>query len=206
MTEIADEKAGIIKPGVPVVSAPQNDEALTKITAVAAQRGTRLILAGRDWPYRRESFSLASQQFKTWPIKNEGDGFDWQGLRFEIPLLGAHQIENAVVAVAAAAELRAQGFNISPDAIQRGLKTVQWPGRFEVITDRVSGKTILLDCAHNRDSAAKLVEAAKMMQDHPMSLQMRYLQTLVEVASEKNSTTIFPIPIDLIEMFMKKKG
>ena len=55
-------------------------------------------------------------------------------------------------------------------------------------------------------SAAKLVEAAKMMQDHPMSLQMRYLQTLVEVASEKNSTTIFPIPIDLIEMFMKKKG
>lgn len=55
-------------------------------------------------------------------------------------------------------------------------------------------------------SAQKLVDAAKMMQDHPMSLQMRYLQTLVEVSSEKNSTTIFPIPIDLIEMFMKKKG
>lgn len=54
-------------------------------------------------------------------------------------------------------------------------------------------------------SAEKLVDAATMMQDHPMSLQLRYLQTLVEVAAEKNSTTIFPVPIDLVEMFMKKK-
>ena len=55
-------------------------------------------------------------------------------------------------------------------------------------------------------SAAKLVDAAKMMEGHPMGLQLRYLQTLVEVAAEKNSTTIFPIPIDLIEMFFKKKA
>ncbi|MBI4124306.1 MAG: slipin family protein [Deltaproteobacteria bacterium] len=53
-------------------------------------------------------------------------------------------------------------------------------------------------------AAAKLVEAAKLMQDHPMSLQMRYLQTLVEVAAEKNSTTLFPIPIDLIKPFLEK--
>lgn len=53
-------------------------------------------------------------------------------------------------------------------------------------------------------AAAKLVEAAKLMQDHPMSLQMRYLQTLVEVAAEKNSTTLFPIPIDLIKPFLDK--
>ncbi|MBI2982151.1 MAG: slipin family protein [Deltaproteobacteria bacterium] len=53
-------------------------------------------------------------------------------------------------------------------------------------------------------SAAKLVEAAKMMENNPMSLQMRYLQTLVEVSSEKNSTTIFPIPIDLLSPFIKK--
>jgi regulator of protease activity HflC (stomatin/prohibitin superfamily) len=54
-------------------------------------------------------------------------------------------------------------------------------------------------------SATKLVDAAKLMEPHPMSLQMRYLQTLVEVAAEKNSTTLFPIPIDLIEVFLKKK-
>ena len=54
-------------------------------------------------------------------------------------------------------------------------------------------------------AAQKLVEAAKEMQDHPMSLQMRYLQTLVEIVGDKSSTTIFPIPIDLLEPFFKKR-
>src|SRR3989338_8928030 len=53
-------------------------------------------------------------------------------------------------------------------------------------------------------AAAKLVDAAKLMGDHPMALQLRYLQTLVEVAAEKNSTTQFPIPIDLIKPFLEK--
>lgn len=53
-------------------------------------------------------------------------------------------------------------------------------------------------------SAVKLVEAAKIMQDHPIALQLRYLQTLREVATENNSTTLFPIPIDIMEAFMKK--
>ncbi|OGQ05268.1 MAG: hypothetical protein A2W61_08420 [Deltaproteobacteria bacterium RIFCSPLOWO2_01_44_7] len=53
-------------------------------------------------------------------------------------------------------------------------------------------------------AAAKLVDAAKLMGDHPMALQLRYLQTLVEVAAEKNSTTLFPIPIDLIKPFLEK--
>ena len=53
-------------------------------------------------------------------------------------------------------------------------------------------------------AAAKLVEAADLMAPNPMSLQLRYLQTLREVASEKNSTTLFPIPIDLIKPFLSK--
>jgi len=53
-------------------------------------------------------------------------------------------------------------------------------------------------------AAAKLVEAAKMMESHPMALQMRYLQTLSEIATENNSTTLFPIPIDLLNVFAKK--
>jgi hypothetical protein len=53
-------------------------------------------------------------------------------------------------------------------------------------------------------AAGKLVEAAKLMGEHPMALQMRYLQTLVEVAAENNSTTLFPVPIDLMKPFMDK--
>lgn len=57
-------------------------------------------------------------------------------------------------------------------------------------------------------ASQKLADAATVIETHPVALQLRYLQTLTEIASEKNSTTIFPIPIDLISMFldaMKKK-
>lgn len=54
-------------------------------------------------------------------------------------------------------------------------------------------------------AAQKMVDAAALMESHPMSLQLRYLQTLREISAEKNSTTLFPIPIDLIDMFLKKK-
>jgi regulator of protease activity HflC (stomatin/prohibitin superfamily) len=54
-------------------------------------------------------------------------------------------------------------------------------------------------------AAEKLTQAAAMMSKEPMSLQLRYLQTLVDVASEHNSTTIFPIPIDLIKMFLDRE-
>ncbi len=54
-----------------------------------------------------------------------------------------------------------------------------------------------------QQAATKLAEAAKIIGDHPMALQLRYLQTLIEVGAEKNSTTIFPIPIDLFKPFLK---
>jgi regulator of protease activity HflC (stomatin/prohibitin superfamily) len=53
-------------------------------------------------------------------------------------------------------------------------------------------------------AAQKMVDAAALMEEHPISLQLRYLQTLREIAAEKNSTTLFPIPIDLIDVFLKK--
>ncbi len=55
-----------------------------------------------------------------------------------------------------------------------------------------------------RQAASVLAEAAGMMEMHPVAIQLRYLQTLIEVASENNSTTIFPVPIDLIAAFTKK--
>jgi len=54
-------------------------------------------------------------------------------------------------------------------------------------------------------AAARLAEAAVIIAKEPTALQLRYLQTLVEVAAEKNSTTIFPIPIDLLSPFLKKE-
>jgi regulator of protease activity HflC (stomatin/prohibitin superfamily) len=54
-------------------------------------------------------------------------------------------------------------------------------------------------------AATKIVEAAKLMEEHPVAVQLRYLQTLREIATENNSTTLFPIPIDFLQAFMPKK-
>ena len=54
-------------------------------------------------------------------------------------------------------------------------------------------------------ASEKLAQAAQVLAAEPMSLQLRYLQTLTEIAAEKNSTTIFPVPIDLIKMFLEKR-
>jgi len=61
----------------------------------------------------------------------------------------------------------------------------------------------IINAAGEQQAAEKLVQAACMMEPHPMALQMRYLQTLVDIASENNSTTVFPLPIDMIRMFAK---
>jgi regulator of protease activity HflC (stomatin/prohibitin superfamily) len=53
-------------------------------------------------------------------------------------------------------------------------------------------------------ASQKLSDAAEIMEKHPTALQLRYLQTLTEVAAENNSTTLFPIPIDFLKVFMDK--
>ena len=147
LAKIAAEKSGIIKAGAPVVTSPQQPEAEEAIAAAAHERGSQLIRVGIDWRYYREKFSLESQSFNAWKINHPPTHFD-------LPLLGEHQIENAVTAIAVVDELRGQGFKISDEALHDGIANVQWAGRFEVLRD---GKTIILDCAHNRDSMRRLV-------------------------------------------------
>jgi dihydrofolate synthase/folylpolyglutamate synthase len=147
LAKIATEKSGIIHAGAPAVSSPQQPEAEEAVAAAALERGSRLIRVGIDWRYYRERFSLENQSFTAWKVNHPP-------LHFDLPLLGEHQIENAVTAIAVLDELRGQGFKISDEALYEGIASVQWAGRFEVFRD---GKTIILDCAHNRDSMRRLV-------------------------------------------------
>lgn len=64
----------------------------------------------------------------------------------------------------------------------------------------------VIHAAGEFQAAAKLAEAAEIIEEHPMALQLRLLQTLTEVGSDKNSTIIFPVPIDLISQFLDKMG
>jgi dihydrofolate synthase/folylpolyglutamate synthase len=149
LTEIAGEKAGIIKPGLPVVTSPQDEEALQMIEQVAHERGSSLIQVGRDILYEGISHSLEGQSIRVWSPDENPDN----PLILSIPLLGANQAANAVTAYAALEIFNHKGLNINQDAIRHGFSKAFWPGRFEIVQQ---SPPVILDCAHNRDSAQKL--------------------------------------------------
>jgi dihydrofolate synthase/folylpolyglutamate synthase len=78
---------------------------------------------------------------------------EWVPPKFEIPLLGHHQVVNAAVAYASLSEARARGLEIEERAIREGFRTAAWPGRFQILAQHPA---VVVDSAHNRDSALKL--------------------------------------------------
>jgi len=162
LSDIAAEKAGIIKPGVPVVLAPQQGEAEHVVERIAAERAAPLIKVGRDWLYAPGGHDLEHQHLFIWSaaeqplmdafVESAGDE-EWVPPRYEIPLLGHHQVVNAAVAYAALRVLRQGGLDLTEEAVQRGFRQVRWPGRFQVLS---SDPAVVIDSAHNRDSALKL--------------------------------------------------
>jgi len=144
LAEIAGEKAGIIKAGVPIVSAPQVDEALEVLERIATQKNSPLILVGRDVKYERLTSSLDGQELAVSDQQS--------AVRLGIPLLGAHQIENAAIAYTA---LKTSRIPISDEPIRKGFAQVKWPARFEILRRE---PPVVIDSAHNRDSARRLRE------------------------------------------------
>jgi dihydrofolate synthase/folylpolyglutamate synthase len=148
LAQIAREKAGIIKPGVPVVSSPQKEEALKVLEEVAAERGCDFTLVGREYTYKAGDHSLDGQSFE---VINAGEGSE-EPLILSIPLLGAHQVENAVTAFAA---IQKSGFDLNDAQIAQGFAQVYWPCRFEIASRE---PTVIFDSAHNEDAFVRLTE------------------------------------------------
>lgn len=126
--EIARTKAGIFKPGSPAVCAyGQPDDALEAIRAVRpdVQVARRAEDARCDWA---------------------GVHFTWMGQRYDVPLLGPHQVQNACTALQAVQALRARGWVIPPDAVAAGLARARIPGRMEVLRQN---PCVLVDGGHN---------------------------------------------------------
>ncbi len=153
LTAIAGEKAGIIKPGVPVVCAPQVEEAQVVIERVAQERASPLTRVGSDVQYECVSHSLHGQSIQVWEQGQPGDA-----VTLKIPFLGDHQAANAATAYTALKIYRERGNAVSAEAIERGFAEAFWPGRFEIVQQR---PPVVLDCAHNRDSALKLRETVE---------------------------------------------
>lgn len=162
IAEIAAEKAGIIKPGVPVVLASQTAEALKVLLTIAEQNKSAVTLVGKDYLYVPVSHTLDSQSVHIWSSDEQSNmdqfidgipGNSWIPELFDIPLLGAHQLENVTTAYSVLKTLQNDDPGITNEAIRVGFQKVIWPCRFDIISRE---PLIILDSAHNRDSALKL--------------------------------------------------
>ena len=152
LSEIAGEKGGIIKCSIPVISAPQDEEALAVLETIAHDREAPLsvvesrALPGRDWWYRSVEVQLDGQVFQAGRVGQ-------QGARYFLPLLGLYQVINSTVALAALSVVQEMVPALSDEAIKAGVAAVSWPGRFQILSRRPA---LVVDGAHNADSANRL--------------------------------------------------
>jgi dihydrofolate synthase/folylpolyglutamate synthase len=158
LREIALEKAGIMKPGVPVVIGLQEADVLAALVAHAARVGAPALVRDRDWT-----------------IAPNGDGLryvDRQG-SVDLPapaLTGAHQIDNAGIAVAV---MRASGLAVPNQAIAAGLASAVWPARLQRLTGSLAASLpadweLWLDGGHNPGGGVILAEHLRGWSDRPV--------------------------------------
>lgn len=143
LAKITRTKAGILKPGAVMVTGRQQPEVIETLKAVCEEKKNQLIIANPDQAVVKKS-TLEEQVFT------------YDGLSVTIHLAGAHQIDNAVLAIEAARQLRGFGFAISDEQIAAGMAKTVWNGRFTRIGREPD---FLVDGAHNPDAARRLKEA-----------------------------------------------
>lgn len=151
---IAGEKAGIVKPGRPVVCGTMPDDARDVIRQTAARQRCAFLNAAEEIGVTRTSMSLEGLTVRiTTPARDMGS--------VHVPLAGIYQVENIATAVAAVETVAQQlDVELSDDAIRTGLARVCWPGRFQLA---VKDPPVVVDGAHNPDAAAALVESLRRL-------------------------------------------
>ncbi len=170
VAEIAREKAGIIRAGGVVVTLPQQPEANDVIGNTIVDLGARGVNAvpyvppvspgsgeflRRSTEYRVSSAEPTDGNFNRYPLAVMGEE-----ILVETLLLGRHQLRNVALAIAAAVELKEQGFGgITAKTIERGIREARWPGRFQVIAARAGWPEMVIDVAHNPAGAWALRSA-----------------------------------------------
>ena len=147
LAEIAFEKAGIIKPGMPIVAGQLPNEAMDVVRRVAQERNARLIEAAADVAVEAEAGDGA---FRV-TLKTAGASYG----PLTLALRGEHQVHNAAVAVRLLQAAREAGVAVTDKAIADGLTSTSWPARLERMR-MADGRLVLLDAAHNAEGAAAL--------------------------------------------------
>ena len=152
LPEIAAEKAGIIKPGVPVISAPQADEAMAVIERVAAQRNAPLLVVGREIEITHYELDARDDRVGSRiSLRTPRQRHD----EIWLPVAGRHQAANAAVAVGVLEEAAGRGISWDTTALREGLARALPPARIEVLR---RSPWVINDGAHNPASIRALAE------------------------------------------------
>ncbi|MFM9966465.1 MAG: bifunctional folylpolyglutamate synthase/dihydrofolate synthase [Planctomycetaceae bacterium] len=148
---IAAEKAGIVKPRIPVISGVLGREAQTVIEETCRQQESELWQLGREFTYEYTAASSGSESGEFGTVSVTTRHQIWPAM--PLPLAGEHQAHNAAVALATLDRLGPFAGSITPEIAQRGLAQVRWPMRIEVVARR---PTVIVDAGHNWESISAL--------------------------------------------------
>ena len=185
LSAIAQEKCGIVKPGVPVVSAPQQPEALKTIERICRERGCSLKLVGRD-------IRVLAEPGRGFKFETDTGIYETDRLGIE----GIHQRENAACALGALEEAQRAGLvQLDDILVSKGLSSASLRARFEIIPGE---PTILLDGAHNADSLRSLVDSLKERPD----LAGRKTVAVVGLAADKDLHACLKILSEIADEFV----
>jgi dihydrofolate synthase/folylpolyglutamate synthase len=168
--DIAREKAGIVKQGVPLISGATQPEVIQILEEACKAKKAPMRLAGRD--FRGERISTGTLVFR---------GCRWQLTDIRLGVTGPFQIENATVALGGLEALGQKGYRIGEESIYKGLAQVRWPGRLELVQ---KSPQILLDGAHNPAAARSLREALQEEFDY------RHLYMVMGIMADKEVSAI----------------
>lgn len=181
LSEIAFEKAGIIKENCDVVLYPQEHAAREVLEEVCEQKGAKLHNVDFSGLFLK-SFNLLKQKF-------DFEAYD----SLEISLLGEHQIRNAAVAVKTSEILLDKGYMINENIIRKGLSKTRWPGRFELVN---RSPVFLVDGAHNVQGVLTLADnLKKFFPDQKVSF-------IIGVLSDKEYNTMIEAVILMAKRFI----
>jgi dihydrofolate synthase/folylpolyglutamate synthase len=165
LTDIAGEKAGIIKPGIDLITAATQPQVIKLFSETCKKKNTPFWRVGREIRYRRNGVRL--NYYGLGRIERD----------LELGLVGKHQVRNAALALGVVELLEKRGFTASSDHIREGLKKTRWPGRMQVVSQE---PLIILDGAHNPDAMRILVNS---MRD---AFQWKHLILVLGVMGDKD--------------------
>ena len=155
--DIAREKAGIIKPGIPVVTCERNPDSLSVIAGVCRKKESRLIRIDEDFYVSKVEESLTGTEF-------EYSG--WKTSRMRTKLLGSYQAYNAATALASAELLHDRGIHIPIAEMKKGILETEWPGRLDVAS---RDPLLILDGSHNPDGITTTVRVLSDLGIQPLT-------------------------------------